>query len=340
MKLLTEELVKKFEEYPLYSQDGKMGNAKVIAKFFNPMGQGTWLITEGDIIRDEQGNIEDVEMFGFVNLVGMDYAELGYVSLNELQSVKLPFGLTIERDLYYPEDINLRDACQNEFGEVPEIFMAKALYTIYQLKQNDENHFLRYTGLSHLKNGIDDIKATNYEKVYEAYRDAIDMEDSDETFYACESLFSKFNNTAEMPSDFTGHLLSVSDVIVLECDGISKAYYCDTFGFKEIPSFIEQINEKNKLRDILNSEKAIKVGGKYTSADFLKAGNKILYRNKYIASEITWTEHPSTLTLDELLDHLLNMQNEGYTIQIIPDKEYDKPIIEKLDNNEPDICDD
>ena len=155
MKLLTEELVKKFEEYPLYSQDGKMGNAKVIAKFFNPMGQGTWLITEGDIIRDEQGNIEDVEMFGFVNLVGMDYAELGYVSLNELQSVKLPFGLTIERDLYYPEDITLRDACQREFGEVP-------------------------------------------------------------------------------------------DILRKEYDGVSRAYYCDTFVFKEIPSFIEQIQENDK----------------------------------------------------------------------------------------------
>lgn len=241
MKLLTKELVKKCEEYPLYSQEGKSGDAKVIAKFFNPTGQGTWLITEGDVIRDEQGNIEDVEMFGFVNLVGMDCAELGYVSLNELQSIRLPlFGLTIERDLYYPEDINLRDACKKEFGEVPDMFMAKARYAVYQLKHNEENHFLKFTGLSQLKNGIDDIKATNYDKVYEGNRDAVDMEDGGETFYACESLFRIFN-TDEMPSDFTGHSLSVSDVIVLECDGVSKAYYCDTFGFKEIPSFIKQL---------------------------------------------------------------------------------------------------
>lgn len=122
MKLLTKELEKKFEEYPLYSQDGKMGDAKVIAKFFNPIGQGTWLITEGDIIRDEKGNIEDVEMFGFVNLIGMDCAELGAISLNELQNLKLPYGMGIERDLYFPKDINLRDACKREFGYVPEMF--------------------------------------------------------------------------------------------------------------------------------------------------------------------------------------------------------------------------
>lgn len=121
MKLLTKELEKKFSEYPLDSQDGKIGDANVIAKFFNPCGSGTWLITEGDIIRDDKGNIEDVTMFGFVNLIGMDCAELGYVTLNELQSIQLPFGLTIERDLHFPEKITLREACEKEFGVVPEI---------------------------------------------------------------------------------------------------------------------------------------------------------------------------------------------------------------------------
>lgn len=120
MKLLTKEIEDKFKEYPLGSQDGLGGAAKVIAKFFNPIGQGTWLITEGDIIRDEKGNIEDVEMFGFANLGEIEYAELGYISLSELQSVNLPFGLTIERDLYFPSDITLSDACEREFDYVPE----------------------------------------------------------------------------------------------------------------------------------------------------------------------------------------------------------------------------
>lgn len=47
MKLITKELEKIFEKYPIGSQDGLGGNAKVIAKFFNPVGVGTWLITEG-----------------------------------------------------------------------------------------------------------------------------------------------------------------------------------------------------------------------------------------------------------------------------------------------------
>ena len=48
MALMTKELENKFKKYPLYSQDGKMEEAKVIVKYFNPCGAGTWLITEGE----------------------------------------------------------------------------------------------------------------------------------------------------------------------------------------------------------------------------------------------------------------------------------------------------
>ncbi|MCD7723725.1 MAG: DUF2958 domain-containing protein [Clostridiales bacterium] len=115
MKLLTKELEKKFEQYPLYSQEGLGGQAKVIAKFFNPVGAGTWLITEGE----QRGN-GDWEMFGFCHLGSNDMAELGYVSLNELEAIYFPSsGLGIERDLYFPKDITLAEACKREFGYIP-----------------------------------------------------------------------------------------------------------------------------------------------------------------------------------------------------------------------------
>ena len=87
----------------------------------------------------------------------------------------------------------------------------------------------------------------------------------------------------------------------------------------------DNIYSREDLRNILNFEKAIKVGGKkgYTPTDFLKVDDKVFYRNKEIVSEIIWYEHPKTV--DELLDHLENMQNEGFTIKIIHDKEYFKP---------------
>ncbi len=92
MKLMTKELEKEFEKYPLYSQDGKGENAQVVVKYFNPCGVGTWLITEAS--KQEDG---DWLMFGYCHLFDWEW---GYVSLNELESIELPFGMKIERDLY------------------------------------------------------------------------------------------------------------------------------------------------------------------------------------------------------------------------------------------------
>lgn len=117
MKLITKELEKIFEKYPLGSQDGLGGKAKVIAKFFNPTGAGTWLITEAEKL--ENG---DYEMFGYCHLGDDEMAEFGYVCLSELQNLKLPFGLTVERDLYMKDDINILDAIK-ENGFNPPSFL-------------------------------------------------------------------------------------------------------------------------------------------------------------------------------------------------------------------------
>lgn len=95
MKLLTKEIEKKLEKNPLYSHDGELENAKVIVKFFNPYGIGTWLITEGE--KQEDG---DWLLFGYCHLYEWEW---GYVSLKELEDLKINvFGQTmgIERDMY------------------------------------------------------------------------------------------------------------------------------------------------------------------------------------------------------------------------------------------------
>ena len=63
MKLITKEIIKLFKKYPIGSQDGKRGDATVIVKFFYPAGAATWLITEGNLIKDENRNVSDIEMF-------------------------------------------------------------------------------------------------------------------------------------------------------------------------------------------------------------------------------------------------------------------------------------
>ena len=67
----------------------------VIVKFFTPWTSWTWYATEG-------GPEEDGE-FLFFGLVDGHEKELGYVSLNELEGIRGPGGLTIEKDLFFKE---------------------------------------------------------------------------------------------------------------------------------------------------------------------------------------------------------------------------------------------
>lgn len=92
MLLMTKELEKKFNNYRLGSQEGLMEDAEVVVKYFNPCGAGTWLITEGE--KQDNG---DWLMFGYCHIFEWEW---GYVMLSELQSIRLPFGLSIEREIY------------------------------------------------------------------------------------------------------------------------------------------------------------------------------------------------------------------------------------------------
>ena len=115
MKLLTQELEEKFKQYPLGSQDGKMGNAELIAKFFNPTGAGTWYITEGSKL--DNG---DYEMFGYCHLGDDEFAEFGSILLSELENIELPLGLSIEQDLYVPKRTDLMTAMIRDGMRVPD----------------------------------------------------------------------------------------------------------------------------------------------------------------------------------------------------------------------------
>ena len=64
-------------------------NAKAQVKFFTPDSGWTWYASEFD---------NDDTFFGLV--IG-HVAELGYFSLSELEQVRGPMGLPIERDLHF-----------------------------------------------------------------------------------------------------------------------------------------------------------------------------------------------------------------------------------------------
>jgi hypothetical protein len=70
-----------------------------VVKLFNPCGAGTWLLTELD------PNEPDIA-FGLCDL-GIGCAELGSVSIAELEGVRGPFGIGIERDRHWTPEKSL-----------------------------------------------------------------------------------------------------------------------------------------------------------------------------------------------------------------------------------------
>ena len=68
------------------------GDHTPVIKFFSPVGAATWLFSE----LDEDGDT----LFGLCDL-GFGCPEMGSASLAEIAGVKLPFGLSIERDLHF-----------------------------------------------------------------------------------------------------------------------------------------------------------------------------------------------------------------------------------------------
>lgn len=74
---------------------------KPVVKWFNPTGAATWLISELDPDDEDRA-------FGLCDL-GMGSPELGWVSVSEIESVRVGFGLKIERDMHWTADKTLAE---------------------------------------------------------------------------------------------------------------------------------------------------------------------------------------------------------------------------------------
>jgi hypothetical protein len=94
MKLMTKAIEKSFEKQGDTSEM-ESKDIKIIVKYFNPSGIGTWYVY------DREPDNHDI-LWCFANLNDSENAECGTVSLQELEDLRVPpFGASIERDLYF-----------------------------------------------------------------------------------------------------------------------------------------------------------------------------------------------------------------------------------------------
>ena len=139
-------------------------------------------------------------------------------------------------------------------GEVKELYAKaqeaeadKDTFSIYQLKQGDETRDFRFEPYNRLQAAGNVVDKANYELVYSA-------ELTPGT--SLEDIYTRFN--IDHPKDFKGHSLSVSDVVVLHQNGQDAAHYVDSFGYKEVPEFLqEQTQQPEKINPLKHVEDTI-----------------------------------------------------------------------------------
>lgn len=119
---------------------------------------------------------------------------------------------------------------QAEQAAAPTPPSPSADFAIYQLKGGDETRDLRFEPYDRLTQQGQKPDMANYDLVYEG--SMADVTDNPDLRIQLEAIYRKFN--LERPDDFTGHSLSVSDVVVVR----DQAFYVDSFGFKPLPDFL------------------------------------------------------------------------------------------------------
>lgn len=116
-------------------------------------------------------------------------------------------------------------------------------FGIYQITARDPEHDYRFMNLDFVKRHGMEVNCADYELVY---TEPLTEKDT------LEAIYERFN--IQRPADFTGHSLSVSDVVVLNDGKSLKAYYVDSIGFAELPDFLKERNMDLQKENLLNEK--------------------------------------------------------------------------------------
>ena len=116
-------------------------------------------------------------------------------------------------------------------------------FSIYQITARDPEHDYRFMGLDYVQKKGMTVSRADYDLIY-----AAPLTDKD----TLDGIYERFN--IQRPADFTGHSLSVSDVVVLNDGSTVKAYYVDSIGFAELPDFFKERNMDLQKENLLNEK--------------------------------------------------------------------------------------
>ena len=177
---------------------------------------------------DLPGSLDFVQCVDGKDTIIQDYTKVaGWQNAEVLNSIA-----QIERSLNTREAVSVpaKNVFQSNTPEEPD----SDRYEIYQLTADPANAKLLFTSYDGIHAGGMTINRSNYELKYSAPLTP------DTTL---DSIYVQFN--INHPADFTGHSLSVSDIVVLHRNGQDTAHYVDSIGFADVPEFLTEQTQEN-----------------------------------------------------------------------------------------------
>lgn len=147
------------------------------------------------------------------------------------------FQIAIE-DLERVHDKENRSLQEDEL-----LYGSEKQFGIYQITARDPEHDYRFMNLAFVKRHGMEVNRADYELIYTAPLTEVDTLDR---------IYERFN--IRSPDDFTGHSLSVSDVVVFNEGSAVKAFYVDSIGFQELPDFFKERNKEVKKETVMEEQ--------------------------------------------------------------------------------------
>ena len=221
------------------------------------------------------------------------------------------------------ERIRTLEKRMQEYPQIKSLKEAKLLlgtenrYGIYQIIDGSPGREYEFMDLNFIERHGYQVKKEDYELIY-----------SDKMFYGdtLDSLYEKFN--IAHPADYTGHSLSVSDIVVLNENGNVKAYFVDSISFRELPDFLQLEPELNQ------EELAYRIGDQYFAIQVATEGyDYSFYDTEYKLMDGGLLDNPD-ISMREAVQDIL--EDEGLVqLERIP-MEYDE-LLEKVEKVEAEI---
>ena len=174
------------------------------------------------------GSLDFVQCVDGKDTIIQDYTKVaGWQNAEVLNSIA-----QIERSLNTREAVSVpaENVFQSNTPETPDTDR----FEIYQLTADPANAKLLFTSYDGVHADGMTINRSNYELKYSAPLTP------DTTL---DSIYVQFN--INRPADFTGHSLSVSDIVVLHRNGQDTAHYVDSIGFADVPEFLTEQTQEN-----------------------------------------------------------------------------------------------